>query len=51
MLEEGQIGAEEAAELLAALHPEEERSFAPLRMTDNARMADHARMTMRQDDG
>ena len=46
MLEEGQIGAEEAAELLAALHPEEEgRSFAPLRMTDNAGMADSVRMT------
>ncbi len=36
MLEEGQIGAEEAAALLAALRPEgEERSFAALRMTDD----------------
>jgi len=41
MLEDGQIGAEEAAELLAALRPEEEeRSFAALRMTDEARMTD-----------
>jgi len=45
MLEEGQIGAEEAAELLAALRPEEERSFAALRMTDDVRMTDDARMT------
>jgi len=34
MLEDGQIGAEEAAALLAAIRPEqEERSFAALRMT------------------
>jgi len=52
MLEDGQIGAEEAAELLAALSSEEEeRSFTAqpqaalhVRMTDDAGMTDDARV-------